>query len=140
MQRSQLHQTLRQLPARLEQHLPGDRRFYILIAVAFGCVGYMAGMALLGRITPAPINLEEPVLPPVEGGANPVLPDSRPTQTPTDPGLTPEATPSADRPAPELQPSAVLDRSAFTAAENCRIWKRTFPEAAAKLKPGDACY
>lgn len=135
MQRSQLRERLREFPARLEQNLPANRKFYILIALAFGCVGYLAGVALLGRFTPAPINLEEPVLPPVEGGANPVLPDTRSTQEPTDSGIKPEPPP-----VPELQPSAVPDRSAFTAAENCRIWKRTFPEAAAKLKPGDACY
>ena len=140
MQRSELRHTLRQLPARVEQSLPTTRKFYILIAVAFGCVGYLAGVSLLGRFTPAPINLEEPVLPPVEGGANPVLPDTRPTQVPTDSAIKPETPPAPDQPAPELQPSAVPDRSAFTAAENCRIWKRTFPEAAAKLKPGDACY
>ena len=135
MQRSELRKTLRQLPARVEQNLPTTRKFYILIAVAFGCAGYLAGVALLGRFTPAPINLEEPVLPPVEGGANPVLQGSRPTQAPTDSDIKSETPP-----APELQPSAVPDRSAFTAAENCRIWKRTFPEAAAKLKPGDSCY
>lgn len=140
MKRSQLRQRLREFPARLEQNLPANRNFYILIAVAFGCTGYLAGVSLLGRFTPAPINLEEPVLPPVERGANPVLPDTRPTQETTDSGIKPETPPAPDQPPPELQPSAVPDRSAFTADENCRIWKRTFPEAAAKLKPGDACY
>ena len=71
MQRSQLRERLREFPARLEQNLPANRKFYILIALAFGCVGYLAGVALLGRFTPAPINLEEPVLPPVEGGRKP---------------------------------------------------------------------
>lgn len=138
MDQLKLRQSLSKLPAWIEHNLPDSRRFYIVIAMVFGIMGYWVGMALMSRFAPEPISLEAPVLPPVEGGANPVLPATPPKQTTTDPDipLPLETTP----PEPELQPLAVPDRSAFTAAENCRIWKRTFPEAAKKLKPGDACY
>ena len=124
----------------LESRLPDDRRFYLVIALLFGLVGYAAGVNLLSRVSRQPINLEEQALPPVQGGANPVLPSTAPAQTDVtakpepsekDPPLVPEL---------ELKPAPVPDRSEFTEEQNCRIWKRTFPEAAAKLKPGDACY
>lgn len=142
MPRSQLRQRLSRAAAGIERSLPVDRRFYLLVAFGFGFVGYFSGMALLGRWTQQPISLEEPSLPPVEGGANPVLPGAP---------ITPEDLPefmisdvdeeqTSDLPPPELRPAPVIDRSEFTEAENCRIWRRTFPEAAAKLEPGDACY
>ena len=67
MQRSQLRQRFDQFEARLEQALPGDRRFYLAVAVAFGCLGYVGGTSMLRMVARAPINLEEPELPPVEG-------------------------------------------------------------------------
>lgn len=126
----------------LEARLPADRRFYVVIALLFGLVGYAAGVSLLGRVTRQPINLEEKALPPVQRGANPVLPTSPPAPDQTD--ITDKSEPSAESEPPvpelELEPAAVPDRSTFTEEQNCLIWKRTFPEAAAKLKPGDACY
>lgn len=124
----------------LEAKLPVDRRFYVVITVLFGLVGYASGVTLLSRISRPPVNLEEKPLPPVEGGANPVLPRPAPVQSEVTakPALPPEI--KSPAPALELKPAPVPDRSEFTEEQNCLIWKRTFPEAAAKLKPGDACY
>lgn len=155
MQGSQLRQRFERLTAQLERSLPGDRRFYLAVAVAFGCLGYIGGASLLSLVARAPIDLAEPELPPVEGGANPLILDSAPKIKPqdaaasaTDPSKTDpskqkdptDAEVVPDQNAPELKPAVVPDRSTFTKAENCRIWKRTFPEAAARLKPGDSCY
>ena len=112
----------------------------MVIAVLFGLIGYVSGVSLLSRVSRQPINLEEKALPPVEGGANPVVPSAAPS--PSDGAASPEPSSELQPPVPklELRPAPVPDRSEFTEEENCRIWKRTFPEAAAKLKPGDACY
>lgn len=144
MQRPKLRQWLDQLASQVEQSLPVDRRFYVAIALVFGLVGYLAGVALVSRFAPEPISLEEPQLPPVEGGANPVLAGEDDQQQGNDPAAAkPDASESQAAPktaVPALNPGEVRDRSEFTKAENCRIWKRTFPELAAKLKPGDSCY
>jgi len=147
MQRSQLRQRFDQFEARLEQLLPGDRRFYLAIAVAFGCLGYVGGTSMLRMVARAPINLEEPELPPVEGGANPLMPDARSgngaegrdgsAEASSEPDSD-DASATGGGDPPEL--ASERDRSRFTEEQNCRIWKRTFPEAAARLKPGDSCY
>ncbi len=136
MKRARLRHRLQQLPPWLEKTLPAERNFYVLVAIAFGVVGYLAGVSLLGRFESPPISLDETPLPPVEGGVNPVLPGTAPAEPINDPA---ELT-MPPVPAPEIKPAPVPDRSEFTEAENCRIWKRTFPEAAAKLKPGDSCF
>ena len=133
------HRLHRVLPW-LETRLPVDRRFYVVIAVLFGLVGYASGVSLLSRVSREPINLEEKALPPVQGGANPVLPSPAPASAEVTAAPEPPTESQPAVPELELKPAPVPDRSEFTEEQNCRIWKRTFPEAAAKLKPGDACY
>ena len=75
-------------------------------------------------------------MPDARSGKGPEGPDgSADASSETDPADA-SATEGGDP--PEL--ASERDRSRFTEEQNCRIWRRTFPEAAARLKPGDSCY
>jgi hypothetical protein len=122
--------------------LRSANRIELLVGTGFSLVGFLIGSTLIGHTFKSEIQLESP--------QEETQPDSKPylaesfldNQKPNSDVKSQEndAKP-LQKEVPAISPSPVNEFTSLSQEEkNCVIWKNAYPEAAYKLKQGDACY
>ena len=114
----------------------------LLVGVSFSLVGFFVGSLMIGNTLNSKIQLDSPE----EISDN----DSRPylSETSLDGGIPNISNPPVESVKQlqnkEKQTASPSPSNRFTSLsqeeKNCVIWKNAYPEAAYKLKQGDACY
>ena len=114
----------------------------LLVGVSFSLVGFFVGSLLIGNTLNSKIQLDSPE----EISDN----DSRPylSETSLNGGIPNISNPPVESVKQlqnkEKQTASPSPSNRFTSLsqeeKNCVIWKNAYPEAAYKLKQGDACY
>ena len=117
-------------------------RIELLVGIAFSLVGFLIGSTLIGHAFKSEIRLESP--------QEETQPESKPylaesfldNQKPNSDVKSQEADAKPlQKKIPAISPSPVNEFTSLSQEEkNCVIWKNAYPEAAYKLKQGDACY
>ena len=114
----------------------------LLVGIGFSLIGFFIGSLLMGNTLNSKIQLDSPK----EISDN----DSRPYLSEISPD---DEIPNVSKPQvesaiksrkKEQQTASISPSNEFTSLsqeeKNCFIWKNAYPEAAYKLKQGDACY
>lgn len=114
----------------------------LLVGVSFSLIGFFVGSLLIGNTLNSKIQLDSPE----EISDN----DSRPylSETSLNGGIPNISNPPVESvkqlQKKEKQTASPSPSNRFTSLsqeeKNCVIWKNAYPEAAYKLKQGDACY
>lgn len=122
--------------------LRSANRIELLVGTGFSLVGFLIGSTLIGHTFKSEIQLESP--------QEETQPDSKPylaesfldNQKPNSDVKSQETDAKPlQKEVPAISPSPVNEFTSLSQEEkNCVIWKNAYPEAAYKLKQGDACY
>ncbi len=125
----------------LERLRPANK-IELLVGIGFCMIGFSIGSLVIGNTLKDEIQLDSP--------QEVTQPESKPYLSELSPESviprvsSPQPTEIQQEPTKDLPPAAaspVDDFSDLSQEEkNCIIWKNAYPEAAYKLKQGDACY
>ena len=115
----------------------------LLVGISFCMIGFSIGSLVIGNTLKDKIQLDSPQEV-TQPESKPYLSELSPESV-IPPVSKPQTTESQQVPTKDLPPataaSPVDDFSDLSQEEkNCIIWKNAYPEAAYKLKQGDACY
>ena len=118
------------------------KKLELLVGIGFSLIGFFIGSLLLGNTLNSKIQLDSPK----EISDN----DSRPYLSEKSPDIeipnvsNPQVESVKQLRKKEKQTASTSPSNEFTSLsqeeKNCVIWKNAYPEAAYKLKQGDACY
>ena len=118
------------------------KKLELLVGIGFSLIGFFTGSLLIGNTLNSKIQLDSPK----EISEN----DSRPylSEMSPDSEIPDVSNPQVERVKQlrkkEKQTASTSPSNEFTSLsqeeKNCIIWKNAYPEAAYKLKQGDACY
>jgi hypothetical protein len=114
----------------------------LLVGLSFVLIGFLIGSTLIGRTFKGEIQLDSQDV--TQPESKPYLPEPFLDHENANSGLNSQATAAEPMPEKDVQaisPSPVNEFTNLSQEEkNCVIWKNAYPEAAYKLKQGDACY
>jgi hypothetical protein len=114
----------------------------LLVGLSFALIGFLIGSTLIGRTFKGEIQLDSQDV--TQPESKPYLSESFLDHENANSGLNSQATAAEPMPEKDVQaisPSPVNEFTNLSQEEkNCVIWKNAYPEAAYKLKQGDACY
>ena len=123
--------------------LRSTKRIELLVGIGFSCIGFLIGSTLIGHTFKSKIQLESP-REVTQPESKPYLAESFLDQENPISAVKQQATDAnrlQDKDVPAISPSPVNEFTSLSQEEkNCVIWKNAYPEAAYKLKQGDACY
>ena len=118
------------------------KKLELLVGIGFSLIGFLIGSLLIGNTLNSKIQLDSPK----EISDN----DSRPYLSEISPDSeipnvsNPQVESVKQLRKKEKQTASTSPSNEFTSLsqeeKNCVIWKNAYPEAAYKLKQGDACY
>jgi hypothetical protein len=118
------------------------KKLELLVGIGFSLIGFFIGSLLIGNTLNSKIQLDSPK----EISDN----DSRPYLSEKSPDIeipnvsNPQVESVKQLRKKEQQTASTSPSNEFTSLsqeeKNCVIWKNAYPEAAYKLKQGDACY
>jgi hypothetical protein len=118
------------------------KKLELLVGIGFSLIGFLIGSLMIGNTLNSKIQLDSPK----EISEN----DSRPylSEMSPDSEIPDVSNPQVERVKQlrkkEKQTASTSPSNEFTSLsqeeKNCVIWKNAYPEAAYKLKQGDACY
>ena len=118
------------------------KKLELLVGIGFSLIGFFIGSLLIGNTLNSKIQLDSPM----EISDN----DSRPYLNEKSPDIeipnvsNPQVESVQQLRKKEKQTASTSPSNEFTSLsqeeKNCVIWKNAYPEAAYKLKQGDACY
>ena len=118
------------------------KKLELLVGIGFSLIGFFIGSLLIGNTLNSKIQLDSPK----EISDN----DSRPYLSEKSPDIeipnvsNPQVESVQQLRKKEKQTASTSPSNEFTSLsqeeKNCVIWKNAYPEAAYKLKQGDACY
>lgn len=118
------------------------KKLELLVGIGFSLIGFLIGSLLIGNTLNSKIQLDSPK----EISDN----DSRPDLSEISPDSeipnvsNPQVESVKQLRKKEKQTASTSPSNEFTSLsqeeKNCVIWKNAYPEAAYKLKQGDACY
>ena len=118
------------------------KKLELLVGIGFSLIGFFIGSLLMGNTLNSKIQLDSPK----EISDN----DSRPYLSEKSPDIeipnvsNPQVESVKQLRKKEKQTASTSPSNEFTSLsqeeKNCVIWKNAYPEAAYKLKQGDACY
>ena len=117
-------------------------KFELLVGLSFALIGFLIGSTLIGRTFKGEIQLDSQDV--TQPESKPYLSEPFLDHENANSGLNSQATAAEPMPEKDVQaisPSPVNEFTSLSQEEkNCVIWKNAYPEAAYKLKQGDACY
>ena len=112
------------------------------VGLSFALIGFLIGSTLIGRTFKGEIQLDSQDV--TQPESKPYLSEPFLDHENANSGLNSQATAAEPMPEKDVQaisPSPVNEFTSLSQEEkNCVIWKNAYPEAAYKLKQGDACY
>jgi hypothetical protein len=112
------------------------------VGLSFALIGFLIGSTLIGRTFKGEIQLDSQDV--TQPESKPYLSEPFLDHENANSGLNSQATAAEPMPEKDVQaisPSPVNEFTNLSQEEkNCVIWKNAYPEAAYKLKQGDACY
>ena len=114
----------------------------LLVGLSFVLIGFLIGSTLIGRTFKGEIQLDSQDV--TQPESKPYMSEPFLDHENANSGLNSQATAAEPMPEKDVQaisPSPVNEFTSLSQEEkNCVIWKNAYPEAAYKLKQGDACY
>ena len=119
-------------------------RIELLVGIGFSLIGFYLGSTLIGPQFHSEIQLDSPQREVTQSESKPYLEESfldRETHNSVEKSQAADVKPLQDKDLPATPSSPVNEFTSLSQEEkNCVIWKNAYPEAAYKLKQGDACY
>ncbi len=123
--------------------LRSANRIELLVGIGFSLVGFSIGSTLIGNTFNSEIQLDSPQEV-TQSESKPYLDESfldRENPNSVSKSEATDAKPLQDENLPAITSSSESEFTSLSQEEkNCVIWKNAYPEAAYKLKQGDACY
>ena len=118
------------------------KKLELLVGISFSLVGFFIGSLLIGNILNSKIQLDSP-REISDNDSRPYLSEIAPdSEIPNVSNSQVESVQQLRK--KEQQTASTSPSNEFTSLsqeeKNCVIWKNAYPEAAYKLKQGDACY
>ena len=114
----------------------------LLVGLSIVLIGFLIGSTLIGRTFKGEIQLDSQDV--TQPESKPYMSEPFLDHENANSGLNSQATAAEPMPEKDVQaisPSPVNEFTSLSQEEkNCVIWKNAYPEAAYKLKQGDACY
>ncbi|MDA9761963.1 hypothetical protein N9C84_02720 [Desulfobacterales bacterium] len=127
---------------KFDEKLRPLKKLELVVGIGFSLIGFFIGSLLIGNTLNSKIQLDSPK----EISDN----DSRPYLSEKSPDIeipnvsNPQVESVQQLRKKEQQTASTSPSNEFTSLsqeeKNCVIWKNAYPEAAYKLKQGDACY
>ena len=127
---------------KFDEKLRPLKKLELVVGIGFSLIGFFIGSLLIGNTLNSKIQLDSPK----EISDN----DSRPYLSEKSPDIeipnvsNPQVESVQQLRKKEKQTASTSPSNEFTSLsqeeKNCVIWKNAYPEAAYKLKQGDACY
>ena len=125
------------------KRLRSANRIELLVGIGFSLVGFLIGSTLIGNTFNSEIQLDSP-LEVTQSESKPYMGESLLESENPNSVAKPQvidAQPLQDKNLPAMSSSPENEFTSLSQEEkNCVIWKNAYPEAAYKLKQGDACY
>lgn len=118
------------------------KRLELLVGLGFSLIGFSIGSLLIGKTLNSKIHLDSPIEI-SEDESKPYLSELSPESESRN-VYNPQVEGIKQLRKKDQQPGSPYPVNEFTSLsqeeKNCVIWKNAYPEAAYKLKQGDACY
>ena len=126
------------------KNLRSVNRIELLVGIGFSLIGFYVGSTLIGNQFHSEIQLDSPQREVTQSESKPYLEESfldRETHNSVEKSQAADVKLLQDKDLPATPSSPVDEFTSLSQEEkNCVIWKNAYPEAAYKLKQGDACY
>ena len=126
------------------KNLRSVNRIELLVGIGFSLIGFYVGSTLIGTQFHSEIQLDSPQREVTQSESKPYLEESfldRETHNSVEKSQAADVKLLQDKDLPATPSSPVDEFTSLSQEEkNCVIWKNAYPEAAYKLKQGDACY